>query len=162
MKKTIAILMSLISVCGFCINAKAELKYEYIKYVEQISEQYDICPELIESIIYYESRWNPKATNKTTGCKGLGQINPKVHKARMKKLGVTDLYDPYSNILIMADYLSELFEQYEDVATVLMIYSEGTKGIKKAEKGKISKHVQLILEMSEQLEYDHHKIGGQG
>lgn len=163
MKRIIAILMSLFLGCTFCIDTKAsEIQPEHLKYINEIAKQYDICPELVESIIYYESRYDAKAVNKATGCTGLMQINPYVHKKRMKKLKVTDLKDARSNILVGCDYLYELFEEYEDVATVLMIYSEGNKGLKKAQKGKISKHVRLILEMSEQLEEEHNKCGGCG
>ena len=137
---------------SFSLNSKAEMKEEYIEYIEEVSSDYNICPELIESIIFYESSWNEKAYNSKYGCKGLGQINQNVHKDRMKALGVTDLYDPYGNILVMCDYLSELFIQYEEVETVLMIYNEGNNGLKRANKGIVSNYCKRVLDLSEELE----------
>lgn len=47
----------------------------------------------------------------------------------MERLGVDDLFDPYSNILVGADYLMELAEKHGDVALVLSIYHGESKGI---------------------------------
>ena len=65
MKKRIivSILSSLMILSSFSLNSKAEMKEEYIEYIEEVSSDYNICPELIESIIFYESSWNEKAYN---------------------------------------------------------------------------------------------------
>lgn len=73
------------------------------------------------AIIEHESSGQADATN--GGCKGLMQINEKYHTERMKRLGVTDIYEPYGNILVGCDYLAELFEEYEDMSVVLMKYN---------------------------------------
>ena len=41
----------------------------------------------------------------------------------MERLGVSDLYDPYGNILVATDYLVELFEKHGDIGLSLMIYN---------------------------------------
>ena len=42
----------------------------------------------------------------------------------MERLGVSDLTDPYSNILVAADYLEELFQKSDgDIYLVLMKYN---------------------------------------
>ena len=89
----------------------------------EIGKDNGIAPELLEAIIWKESRFKAEVVNASGTCHGLMQINRGCHKNRMSKLGVTDLYDPKDNIRVGADYLSELFSQYEDTATVLEIYN---------------------------------------
>lgn len=84
----------------------------YINYAYEISHFYypDIDPERVCSIIYHESRFDPNARNSKTGVEGLTQINPKWHTKRAERLGVTNLYAPYGNILVCFDILNELAE----------------------------------------------------
>lgn len=111
----------------------------------EYGEKYGICPELLIAIAEQESSGNPKATN--GGCKGLMQIYEKYHKDRMKKLGVTDLFDERSNILVATDYISELTEDYEDAADLLAVYN----GDRRA--GQVfTEYAQEILERSAELE----------
>ena len=77
--------------------------------------EYGICPELLEAIAKRESRFREDVIDSTQSCYGLMQIKQSCHKERMKRLGVTNLLDIDSNVLVASDYLSELFEQYEDV-----------------------------------------------
>lgn len=119
-------------------------------------EKYNICPELLESICYAESRYTADVVDASKTCYGLMQIHKASHKDRMKRLGVTDLYDIDSNIHVGADYLSELFEQYEDVGVVLTVY-HGEKNVERAKQGRLSSYVTGILEMSESLERLHGK-----
>lgn len=144
------------------INATA-IKEENDTYISETAyeaciecgEQYNICPELLMAIIERESAGKPDAENGS--CKGLMQISVKWHKDRMERLGVTDIFDERSNILVGADYLSELIEKYHDVATALMVYHGEKSAVKKAENGNISKYAQGILERSEELERLHGK-----
>lgn len=156
MKKLSTLAAVVISLILCSINVRCEEdKDRYQRYVAQICEDYDMCPELIEAIIETESNWDAKATN--GNCVGLMQINKKIHKARMKKLGVKNLKNPYGNILVGVDLLTELVEQYDDIGTALNIYSMGTKGAKLAAKGKYSYYTRHILKRSEELERLHGK-----
>ena len=58
---------------------------------------------------------------------GYMQIQPRWHKERMERLGVTDLRDPFSNFRVGCDYLAELLERYplEDAMTA---YNSGNPG----------------------------------
>lgn len=118
-------------------------------------EEYGICPELLMAIIETES--GGKADAQNGSCVGLLQISEKWHKSRMKELGVTDLMDEESNILVGCDYLSELFEEYEDAALVLMIYHGEKNAITNWEKGDISSYALRILSRSAELEEIHGK-----
>lgn len=139
------------------VNAQSEqiLSDEIIGYCEDVGQEYCIAPELLESIIITESIGNADAEN--DGCIGLMQINEKYHKDRMKHLMVTDLYDPYSNILVGADYLMELADKYGDVALVLMVFHGEKDALEKNEQGIISDYAKEILERSEFLEREHGK-----
>ena len=129
----------------------AESNAEYEAIADEIAEDYNLCPELIYSIMFYESSFTPDAVSKA-GCVGLMQIHPNSHKARMKKLGVTDLTDPRQNILVGCDYLAELFKQYEDVGIVLDAYAGTLKADAVYETGFISKHAKLVLDRAALLE----------
>lgn len=113
-------------------------------------EEYGICPELLMAIIERESSGQVDAVNGS--CKGLMQISDKWHTDRMERLGVTDIYDVDGNIYVGADYVSELFDKYEDVGIVLMVYHGEKNAVEKAENGEISKYADWILTRSAELE----------
>lgn len=110
-------------------------------------EEYGICPELLMAMIERESSGRPDA--ESGGCKGLMQISDRWHKDRMERLEVTDIYDVDGNIHVGADYLAELFEKYEDVGNVLMVY-HGEKDA--ATKTELSDYADWILTRSAELE----------
>lgn len=83
----------------------------------------NVEPSLILAIIQKESRFNPEA--KGYGAVGLMQIIPSCHTDRMKRLDVTDIWDPYSNILVGTDLISELITTYNDPGLALMCYNLG-------------------------------------
>ncbi len=123
---------------------------------DKYGAQYNICPELLEAICYQESRFTETAVDGSGSCIGLMQIHKASHITRMKRLGVTDLTDIDSNVLVAADYLAELFDEYEDVGVVLTIY-HGESNVDKAKQGQLSSYVESILENSERLERLHGK-----
>ena len=133
----------------------AERQEELEEYIEAICEPRHICPELIEATIERESRWNPNAVN--GDCMGLMQISERWHRERMERLGVTDLLEPYDNILVGVDSMAELFERYEDPGPVLMVYHGEKNAIEKASSGEISGYADWILTRSAELEREHGK-----
>ena len=102
------------------------------------------------AMIEAESSGNPDATN--GNCKGLMQVSEKWHTDRMNRLGVSNIYDPYGNILVATDYLFELFEKYGDVGLVLDVYNGNSKAMYNSENGILSDYANKILARSEQLE----------
>ena len=137
----------------------SDIKETYISkeiqnYCIEIGHMYNICPEFIMAIIEAESSGNQYAVN--GGCKGLMQIYEKYHKDRMERLGVTDIFDIRGNILVGVDYLSELFNKYEDPAMVLMVYNgDSSAWIYWNSDGAISKYANKILKRSADLELLH-------
>ena len=137
------------------VEADTYIKEEYQAYCVEIGEEYCICPELLMAMIETESSGIPNATNGS--CKGLMQVSDKWHTERMEQLGVTNIYDPYGNILVATDYLLELFEEYGDVALVLDIYNGNSKAMYNAENGILSDYASKILARAEMLERIHGK-----
>lgn len=151
------ILLILITIGSVSISAEGEfLPEEYIEYTEEIGEMYGICPEFIQAIIEHESGGDPRANSGI--CVGLMQIYPKFHGERMTRLGVTDLSDPYSNILVGTDYLAELFAEYDDPYLVLMVYNMGdSKALSLYDNDTYSEYAVSICERSAELERIHGK-----
>ncbi|MCM1258448.1 MAG: lytic transglycosylase domain-containing protein [Roseburia sp.] len=145
------------------VQACAEDTYiseEYQRYCVEIGEMYHICPELLMAMIEQESSGRTGARN-DAGDTGLLQINPKWHYDRMEKFGVTDLYDPYSNILVAADYLAELFRDNGEVYLVLMKYNMPHSNAKELfDQGIYSEYALQVAERSWELERIHSQEGG--
>lgn len=85
------------------------------------------------------------------------QISVKWHKGRMKRLGVTDLFDERGNILVATDYLTELRDEYHEISLVLDIYHGDSKSFENYENGVASDYARAILERSAELERMHGK-----
>lgn len=137
------------------VETEATDKEKWLAYIEEVCEERNICPELVEAIIERESSWRPNVTNGE--CIGLMQINPKYQKERLEKFGLVaaDLTDPYDNILVGTDYLLELFEKYEDVYAVLQFYNAGYSdkyGLGAWEDGRYSDYAIEVSERSAELE----------
>ena len=153
--KILAIALSASLVLPKSVMAKEEIEPTHISVEAQVScyeygEMYDICPELLMAMIEAESSGNPKAEN--GDCKGLMQISERWHTWRMEEIGADDIWSETDNIHIGANYLHELFNRYEDVALVLMVYNGESDAVEKAEKGYISDYARKILDRSAELE----------
>lgn len=139
------------------INATSKVPKEVKAACEKWGEEYGICPELLESIAYEESRYTADAKSKDGSCHGLMQIHKAGHKQRIKNLEIKDLYNIDDNVQVATDYLAELFEEYEEVSTVLMIYHGEKDAVRKGEQGIVSKYAKKVLKRSEALERQHGK-----
>lgn len=141
--------------CTIAVLTIAPTKAEINEYIVEVAEQYEISPEVVMAMVEAESSYQIDAEN--GDCKGLMQVSEKWHKDRMDKLGVTDLMDPYSNILVGVDYLAELSEDYE-VGLALMLYNmKRSTAFEIYEKGELSSYATKILERSEELEVENEK-----
>lgn len=94
------------------------------RLAQKVQELYpDVELSLILAVAKKESRYNPDAIG--GGAYGLMQIIPFCHADRIERLGVTDILDPYSNLLVGTDLLSALLKQYKDTGLALMCYNMG-------------------------------------
>ncbi len=102
---------------------------EYVFEIIEEGNYYNVPPSLVLAVVEKESTYYWQARNGEHY--GLMQINPKWHKDRMEKLGVEDLAaNPYNNLLVGIDYISELLKKYEDSYDALNVYNSGsTNGI---------------------------------
>ena len=137
-------------------NLDTQLYEQIQRYCIEYGDEYGIAPELLMAIVERESMGNPKAEN--NGCKGLMQINEKFHIDRMKRLKVKDLYEIKGNIHVGTDYLLELFEEYNEIYLVLMVYNMGpTRAIELWRQDKISNYAISVAKRSAELERIHGK-----
>lgn len=129
-----------------------EIEQLTIKY----GKEYGICPEILQAMIWVESNGIADIAN-SSGCKGLMQIKESSHRRRMERLGVTDLFDPESNVKVGTDYLAELTQTY-DLPASLYLYNGNSKGCNKyIETGETSGYVNKILRISKALEQVHYR-----
>ena len=129
---------------------------ELMAICETVGGMYDICPELLQAIAEKESTLYINAQNE--GCYGLMQISTYWHTERMERLGVADIYEPYGNILVAADYLAELFRGNQDVLYVLMRYNMATDTANKLySEGQITDYAISITARAAELEKLHGK-----
>lgn len=131
---------------------KYDIPDDVWKACVKYGEQYGISPYFLAAVYWTESNYKANAVNKAGTCFGVGQVKESVHRPRMNKLGVTNLFDPDQNIHTSADYFAELFEEYEDPALVLMIYHGESDAMWKAENGIVSNYAQTILDDAWDLE----------
>lgn len=155
MKKLLVITLSVFIFLPQSVMAKEEIEPTHISVEAQVScyeygKMYDICPELLMAMIEAESSGDPRAEN--GDCKGLMQISERWHTVRMAEIGADDIWSETDNIHIGANYLHELFDRYEDVALVLMVYNGESDAVEKAENGYISDYARKILDRSAELE----------
>ena len=73
----------------------------------EVEKEFSVEKTLILSMIYQESRCKADALG-SSGDTGLMQVIPKWHQDRIDRLGVTDLFDPLSNMRVGASLLSHL------------------------------------------------------
>ena len=131
---------------------------QYVEFCEVAGRIYNVSPEIMEAMIEKESRGNASAVN-SSGCKGLCQVSERWHKKRMKKLGVTDLLDPYSNILVATDYLAELCDDTGDMYMALAYYG-GWVNKNGTLKKNADSYISSLMKRAEDLEKKHGKEFG--
>lgn len=147
---TLLILTTIFSNPLVCNADQPFSKEEIDQMIINACEEKNICPELVESIVFYESSYDIFARNGEHY--GLMQINPKWHSDRMEKLGVKDLYDPEQNLKVGIDYIYELSLKYNDPVSVLNAYNSGSP------KFHMSSYAKKILERSAELEAEREEV----
>ena len=127
-------------------------------WAERYGAEYGICPEIIEAMVWTESRCDPLAQSQDKACKGLMQIKPGCHQDRMARLGVRNIFGTWENMRVGTDYLAELAEDEPDIAVALAKYNgQSDEKIEKARHGHYSGYVEQILAIAEELEARHGK-----
>lgn len=149
--------LTMIMASGMTVRAQEiDVPQEVVEISEELGDRYSICPELIQAMCFKESSFQSDAKN--GGCVGIMQVAPKWHKDRMNRLGVFDLFDARSNMIVGVDYLSELIGQYEDVSVALMVYNgDGAAEDVICGSADVSAYADEILAISAELERENGK-----
>ena len=138
------------------MEAHAISEAQVVDMSERIGALYSLSPEMLQAVAWQESSYDEYAEN--GGCIGLMQVSERWHRDRMARLQVTDLHDPEGNMLVAADYLAELFAEYEDIGMVLMVYSGDSFAEEFRQTGQgLSDYAQEIMEHAQLLERQHGK-----
>lgn len=132
------------------------LSEEYQEYCRDAAVEYGLDEYVLVAMIERESDGDAGATS-SGGDVGLVQVNPAWHLDRMKKLGITDLTDPKSNILVAADYLAELLKENEyNLPLALMKYNMNhEKAEQLISEGRYSEYASSIIRRSYELKLLH-------
>lgn len=103
------------------------LPEKYQKYLWRQCKAYETDFATALAMVEVESGYRPNAES-GNGDAGYFQVVEKWHKERMKKLGVSDMKDPYQNTLVALDYLAELEERFGSEDKALTAYNHGASG----------------------------------
>lgn len=110
-------------------NKRTELKYEEIKYGEELMVAKGLDPHLMFGTIMVESGANPNAVNKSSGATGYGQFLNSTAKFVWTDLLNNNNYTPNvmkdgkSNILMMAEYYEYLNSYKSGTFEIIKQYS---------------------------------------
>lgn len=126
------------------------IKPEYVEYCEEIGQQYDIAPELLEALIEAESSGRADARS-STGDIGLCQINLKYSKYTEQQL-----LDPKTNIKAAAEILTDLFNKYDLEGLMAYNLGEYSETFREhMESGKLTDYADRIIKRSDYLQELH-------
>lgn len=116
-------------------------------YLNETYQEYDIDPFVYASLIYYESRWQPKVKSPVGAC-GLSQV---MHKYA-KGISCKDLYEPETALLQGAKNLA-YWKNYKkgSIAKALKCYSTGYKC-------SYSSYSKRILKLSKRIRRQYNQI----
>ena len=99
-------------------------------YTYCVCKQYGVRYDLVVALIEKESGYKFDKVGDDGHSIGYMQIYEECHRDRMERLNVTDLMNPYQNVLVGIDYLSELIERYGTIQDALAAYNYGERGAK--------------------------------
>jgi len=89
--------------------------------IREASAKYGVDPNLIASVAFKESRYNPRAVSRI-GAEGIMQLKPKT----ARHLGVMDSFDAKQNVFGGVKYLRKLLDQFGgNVDYALAAYNAG-------------------------------------
>ena len=102
------------------------LSARFQKYIDGKCKSYGISTNVVMGCIRVESNFQTQIMGDNGKAYGLMQVQKQWHKARMKKVGATNLLDPYDNVAVGIDYLAELYKIYNgNWHKALMAYNGG-------------------------------------
>lgn len=107
-----------------CFSDDIPLTYDEQDWLQKACDEFGIPYALALGLIEKETSFR-NIIGDGGASTGYMQVQRKWHQNRMDRLGVTDLSDPYGNFRVGLDYLSELYEKYNDWSLALTVYNRG-------------------------------------
>lgn len=97
------------------------------KHILGLCKENNVDASIVYAIISAETHgtFDPSVIGDNGNSFGLMQIYRYWHEERIKRLGVTNLLDPYQNVAVGIDILSELLDVY-DIDGALNYYNSGS------------------------------------
>ena len=129
------------------------LSARFQRHIDEKCKSYGISTNVVMATIWKESNFDIDVMGDHGEAYGLMQIQKKWHKARMKKVGATDLLNCYDNVNVGIDYLAELYKIYNgNWHKTLMAYNGGHAYCKRRVKAglKNSPYSRMIMNKAEQ------------
>ncbi len=105
------------------------------RHVRAAAKQFELDPNLLNGIIWAESKFNPKARSRA-GARGLMQLMPVTSKAMAKRLGrAHQPYDPAFSIFAGAQLLALMHERFDgDETLMLFAFARGGGTVRKYQR----------------------------
>lgn len=135
-------------------------------WVDSAAYDYELEPQLINAVIWVESRFATRATS-PAGAQGLMQLMPPTASELARALGRSNAssYDPEFNVTAGAMYLRKMLDRYDgDVNKALAAYNAGPGNVDKWTKGGRSlpprsiEYVTLVRDAKRRFEEHHDAI----
>ena len=117
---------------------------ELQRHIEDTCKRYEVPANIVMAVIERESNCDPKCMGDNGNSWGLMQIYSLEHTARIQRLGVWDLLDPYQNVAVGIDYIAELQNYFNgDIEKALSFYN--------GSGGEPSEYAYHVMTRAEQL-----------
>ncbi len=114
---------------------KIQYPYKYREYIDKYSQEYNLDPLLVLSVMKAESKFNPGAKSNKDAY-GLMQITESTALDIAEDLKIQDftterLYEEELNIRMGSYYLSKLLKEFKNTEVALAAYNGGIGNVKK-------------------------------
>lgn len=114
----------------------------YISYIQKAHDLYfpNLDVAIVQAVMKCESNYIP-TVGSSAGAVGLMQVLPKYHAWRMSKYGLSDIWDPWTNIVVGMDFMNESYQKYGNYYGVLKAYNNSDA------------YVRHVLSVADQIRY---------
>lgn len=121
------------------------------EFIFAVAEDYGLTGELVLAVIGQESNYKADSIGDEGNAYGLMQVHPSQHEARMERLKVENLLDPYENVVVGIDYLAECIAE-GGLEWGLMAYNGGPSYANEMTKqGVLTEYAESVIYLSEDL-----------
>jgi soluble lytic murein transglycosylase len=135
--------------------ARSKYPLKYQETIKREATQNELSPALVASLIYGESRFDPRAVSGQSAI-GLMQIQlPTAKGVYQKPIDKEKLKEPEINIKIGTRYLKKLIDRYQEEELALIAYNLGPTALdKKLSEGIERKDLKTSYYFSQSVQQD--------